>query len=242
MRLFPEEGTAGGCASGECLPGEPAAPPPGPASASPGSPSSPVPVVRITNAVRPPAPPLPSFEPVALGQEGEADEPEEPPAAFQRSGRDDPTRSTVERWHAAVDSVRGASARHAASLAHARVLWIRPGDVTVGFTSRAEFHRVQLSGTGKTLVEEALSRHFGRPTKLGIEARPEAAEGAPPSLAEQEATERAARDRGADQKVRSHPAVASILKLLGGEIEHVQPLEPERAGPPPPSEGDEPLP
>jgi hypothetical protein len=198
------------------------------------------PAVRITNVARPSEAPLPSFEPVALGQEGEPEEPEEPAAAFQRSGRDDPTRATVERWRAAVDSVRADSARHAASLAHARVLWIRPGDVTVGFPSRAEFHRVQLSGAGKALVEESLSRHFGRPTKLGIEPRPEAAEGAPPSLAEQEATERQARDRGADQKVRNHPAVASILRLLGGEIEHVQPLEPERAEPPPPPDGDEP--
>jgi len=196
--------------------------------------------VRITNVVRPQEPPLPSFEPVALDQPSEPDEPEEPPATFQRSGRDDPTRSTVDRWRNAVDSVRDASARHAASLAHARVLWIRPGDVTVGFPARAEFHRVQLSGAGKTLVEEALSRHFGRPTKLGIEPRAEAAEGAPPSLAEQESAERAARDRGADQKLRNHPAVASILRLLGGEIEHIQPLEPERSEPPPPAEGDEP--
>jgi hypothetical protein len=174
---------------------------------------------------------------VALAED---DGQEEPPATFQRSGRDDPTRSTSERWRAAVDAVRDASSRHAASLAHARVLWLRPGDVTVGFTPGAEFHRVQLSGAGKALVEEALSRHFARPTRFNVETRPGAAEGAPPSLAEQDATERAARDRGADQKVRSHPAVASILRLLGGEIEHVQPLEPERPDAPPPADPDEP--
>lgn len=184
--------------------------------------------------VRPPESPLPTFEPVAVE---DADEPDEPPAAFQRSGRDDPTRATSERWRAAVDAVRDISSRHAASLAHARVLWLRPGDVTVGFIASAEFHRIQLSGAGKALVEEALSRHFARPTKLNVESRPGAADGAPPSLAEQDAAERAARDRGADQKVRSHPAVASILRLLGGEIEHVQPLEPERAEPAPASDG-----
>jgi len=206
------------------------------------TPAPAAPAVRVTNVVRPPEvrppePPLPAFEPVTVEED---DGPDEPPAAFQRSGRDDPTRSTSERWRAAVDAVRDASSRHAASLAHARVLWLRPGDVTVGFTSASEFHRVQLSGAGKALVEEALSRHFARPTKFNVEGRPGAADAAPPSLAEQEAAERAVRDRGADQKVRSHPAVASILRLLGGEIEHVQPLEPERPEAPLPMDPDEP--
>jgi hypothetical protein len=185
--------------------------------------------VRVTNVVRPPEP-VPAFEPVALAAPEEPDE-EPPPsgaAAFARSGKDDPTRSQSERWRAALETVRETSTRLGASLSHARVLWLRPGDICVGYVKASDFHRAQLSGAGKATVEQALSRHFGRPTVLTVDPRPEAAETALPSVAEQAQEQRAARDRGADQKVRAHPALAAILRTLGGEIEHIQVLEPER--------------
>ncbi len=185
--------------------------------------------MRVTNAARPPEP-VPSFEPVALSAPEEPEE-EPPPAgapAFARSGKDDPTRSQSERWRAALETVREASTRLGASLSHARVLWLRPGDICVGYVKSSDFHRAQLSGAGKATVEQALSRHFGRTTVLSVDPRPEAAESAPPSVADQAHEQRAARDRGADQKVRAHPALASILRVLGGEIEHIQVLEPER--------------
>lgn len=197
--------------------------------------------VRITNVVKPPEP-LPAFEPVTLAAPDEPDE-EPPPAgapAFARSGKDDPTRNQSERWRAALETVREASTRLGASLSHARLLWMRPGDICVGYAKAADFHRAQLSGAGKITVEQALSRHFGRTTVLTVDPRPEAAASAPPSVAEQAQEQRAARDRGADQKVRAHPALASILRVLGGEIEHVQVLEPERpAVPEPPPEPED---
>ena len=91
------------------------------------------PQVRITNVVKPPEP-VPAFEPVSLDSADEPDE-EPPPAGapvFARSGKDDPTRSQSERWRAALETVREASTRLGASLSHARVLWMRPGDITVG--------------------------------------------------------------------------------------------------------------
>jgi hypothetical protein len=186
-RLFPEEGSAEGCASGECLP-----------DASPASEPEP--------------------------------EPEPPPTS---NGRDNPGLSAGERWRAAVESVKAASPRHGTALANGRLLWLRAGEVGVGYIATAAFHRTQVSGgTGKALVEKVLSEHFGRLTRLLVEeATGEAASTL--SIAEQEAQARDAHQQSTEGKVRSHPAIRAVLKILGGEIEHIQVLEPERpaAGP-----------
>jgi hypothetical protein len=197
-RYFPEEGSAEGCASGECLPDA--------------------------------APPEP--EP----------EPEVPMAQAPRSGRDNPSRSTAERWRAAVDSVKGASVRHGAALAHGRLLWLRTGEIGLGYRPQEGFHRLQLtSATGKAIVDKALAEHFGRPMKLVFEET--AGDVATQSIAEEEASSRAAHEKSTEGKVRSHPAIRSVLKLLGGEVEHIQIYEPERpaVAAPPPSESPEDL-
>jgi len=186
-RLFAEEGSAEGCASGECLPDEP------------------------QQAAAPPAPATP------VGG---------PPAAS--NGRDNPVLSMADRWRAAVDTVKAASIRHGAALSHGRLLWLRPGEVGVAYVAAHAFHRGQLmGGTGRALVEKALSEHFGRPTKLVLEeATGEAATTL--SIAEQESQARTAHQQSTEGKVRSHPAIRAVLKMLGGEIEHIQVLEPER--------------
>ncbi|WP_224249747.1 DNA polymerase III subunit gamma/tau [Hyalangium gracile] len=181
-RLFPEEGSAEGCASGECLPD--AAPEPEP-------------------------------------------EPEPTPAPV-RNGRDNPGLTAGERWRAAVETVKAASPRHGAALAHGRLLWLRAGEVGVAYIPTAAFHRAQVTGgSGRALVEKALSEHFGRPTRLVVEeASGEAASAL--SIAEQEAQVRTAHQQSTEGKVRSHPAIRAVLKILGGELEHIQVLEPER--------------
>jgi hypothetical protein len=183
-RLFAEEGSAEGCASGDCLPDAPQ--------------------------------PVPEAAP--------------PPAS---TGRDNPALAAGERWRAAVETVKAASPRHGAALAHGRLLWLRPGEVGVGYVATAAFHRGQVTGgNGRMLVEKALAEHFGRPMKLVVEeATGEAA--ASLSIAEQEAQARTAHQHSTEGKVRSHPAIRAVLKHLGGEIEHIQVLEPERpaAGP-----------
>jgi hypothetical protein len=185
-RYFPEEGSAEGCASGECLPD--AAPPP-PATASP-------------------------------------------------ANRDAPSSLASERWRSAVESVKAASVRHGAALSHGRLLWLRTGEIGLAFRPQDSFHRAQVNATtGRSIVEKALSEHFGRPMKLVFEDG--AAESAPPSLAEEDAQSREAHEKSTEGKVRSHPAVRSVLKLLGGEIEHIQVYEPERPSAAPPSEAPE---
>jgi hypothetical protein len=135
----------------------------------------------------------------------------------------------MARWRAAVDVVKAEGARQGASLAHARLLAVRAGSVTVGFTKEAGFHRVTVtSPASKALIERALSQHFGQAIALQVDPADLPAEATGPSLAEQDAHARAEHERSTGGKVREHPAVRAALRLLGGEIEHIQVLEKER--------------
>jgi hypothetical protein len=172
-RLFQEEASAEGCASGECLPD-----------------------VKEADAV--------------------------PEAA---------KRSTEAVWRAAVEAVRASSARHAASLAHGRLVALRKGEVVLAYRPEASFHRTTVTGqSGRAAVEKLLSEHFGQPTRIVLDDA--AAATAPKSLAEQDAEAKAAHEVSTDQTVRGHPAIRSALRILGGELEHIQVLERQRTGAP----------
>jgi hypothetical protein len=207
-RYFPEEGPAGGCASGECLPDEP-----------------PIPLAE-------PEPEAESVRPFDIHHARGA----ATPAPVAASGRDNPRRPLQDRWRATVDTVRSASGRHAKSLACGRLLWIREGEVALAYPPSQGFHKTTVAGSsGRPIVEKALSEHFGRPTKLVVQDCAEgdkdaagagAAAGAPGSglisIAEEDAKERAAYEKSTEGRVRSHPAIRATLKYLGGEIEHIQ--------------------
>jgi DNA polymerase III subunit gamma/tau len=154
-----------------------------------------------------------------------------PEVAPARAGRDDPSRPLLERWRAALDTVARESSRHAASLKQGRVLHLREGEVGLAFRPDAGFHRTTVTGqSGRQVVERLLSLHFGRPTRLLVDDR--AAPGGEKSLAELDAEERAEHERATGQSVRSHPAIVATLRILGGELEHIQVLERERVGAP----------
>lgn len=171
-RLFAPEGSAEGCASGECLPDAPA------------------------------------------------------PAA----ARTLPT-SDAEVWRAAVDAVRAASPRHGKSLSHGRFVSLEPGTVRLAFPNDAAFHRSTVFGMSRQLIEEVLTKHFGRPTKVAEDTTAQALKAAAPSIAEEEAKETAARHQAIDARVAQHPAIKNVLRILGGTVEHVQYLEPVREAP-----------
>lgn len=112
---------------------------------------------------------------------------------------------------------------------HGRLLELAPGAVTLGFTRAAGFHRTAVSNaTGREVVERALSEHFGQPTRLIIDEGTDRADAAAPSLAESSAQAREAHQRSTGEMVRNHPAVRAALSLLGGEVEHIQVLQPEQ--------------
>jgi hypothetical protein len=156
----------------------------------------------------------------------------ETPAPEPVRGRDDATRALIDRWRAAVDTVAAESPRHAASLKHARLLHLRDGEVGIAFRGDAGFHRTTVTGqSGRPVVERLLATHFGRPTRLVVDETAGAAAGAK-TLAEIDAEARAEHERATGQSVRNHPAILATLRILGGELEHIQVLEHERTGAP----------
>jgi hypothetical protein len=141
------------------------------------------------------------------------------------------SRPTEVVWRAAVEAVRAASARHAASLAQGRLVALREGEVVLAYRPEASFHRTTVTGqSGRAAVERLLSEHFGRATRIVLDDA--AAATAPKSLAEQDAETRAAHEVSTDQTVRGHPAIRAALRILGGELEHIQVLERQRTGAP----------
>jgi len=155
-------------------------------------------------------------------------------------GRDDATRPLLERWRAALDTVAAESPRHSASLKNGRLLSLREGEVAIAFRPDAGFHRTTVTGqSGRAAVERLLSVHFGRPTRLVVDETPGAASGGK-TLAELDADARAEHERATGQSVRNHPAILSTLRILGGELEHIQVLEHERTGAPGSDVVDEP--
>jgi hypothetical protein len=147
-------------------------------------------------------------------------EPEAPPPAAPAAA------PAADQWRAAVERVRRTSTRHGTSLAFGRLLWIRPGEVALAYPRSAAFHKSTITAqSGRALIEKSLAEHFGAPTRLIIEEAPELAAAAAPSLAEEEAKSRDAHEKSTDAMVRAHPAVRSVLRLLGGEVEHIQVLD-----------------
>ncbi|WP_216673724.1 DNA polymerase III subunit gamma/tau [Pyxidicoccus fallax] len=144
-------------------------------------------------------------------------------------GRDNPNRPLVERWRAAVESVKAASPRHGAALANGRLISMRAGEIVLGYLPTAGFHRTAVTSPGgKATVDKALAEHFGRAVKLTVQEMSPEDTAMGLSIAEQDAQSRAAHEKSTEGKVRNHPSVRAVLKFLGGEIEHIQVYEPER--------------
>jgi hypothetical protein len=134
-------------------------------------------------------------------------------------------------WRQAVEAVRKASPRHGMSLAHGRLLEFKDGQLTIGFSRESGFHRSTVSGNGKLTIEKTLTELLRQPTRINVVDAPAGTATAAPvmSVAEEEAQAKATREKSAEHKVRSHPAVRAALQILGGQIEHIQVLEKETA-------------
>jgi hypothetical protein len=113
------------------------------------------------------------------------------------------------------------------SLAHARLRSLGRDEIAIAFAKTAAFHETTVTGSGRIKVEATLSAFFGRPIRLKISND---IEGLEPSLAEREARQRDDREKGVEQTLRNHPAVRATIKILGGELEHIQVIEPGSTG------------
>ncbi len=125
--------------------------------------------------------------------------------------------------------MRLANPRIGKSLSYGRLIALTNGEARVAFPTDAGFHRATAFGHARAEIETTLSKHLGAATKLVEEKSDTAWQQAPRSVAEQEADEKATRERAIEAKVRENPAVLSVLKILGGNLEHVQVLEPQAA-------------
>lgn len=159
-RLFAPEGSAEGCASGECLPDEPA------------------------------------------------------------------TLTSHDVWRRAVEAVRSASTRFGKSLSFGRLVSSEPGLLKIAFPAEAGFHRATVFGSAKAEIEKLVSTALGHATRLQEDSSTASLAAAPKSIAEQELSDRTARENSIDARMRVHPAVQNVLRYFGGHVEHVQVLDP----------------
>jgi hypothetical protein len=113
-----------------------------------------------------------------------------------------------------------------ASLAFGRLVALRSGEVALAFPKEAAFHRGTVTGTGKPAIEKVLAGYFGRETRLSLDERSDQLAMAAPSPAERDALDRVERTQRIEEAVRNHPAVRASLRILGGQIEHIEILEP----------------
>jgi hypothetical protein len=186
-------------------------------------------------AAPPPAPapaPTPVSVPVATSAEGCASGECLPEATAPEKDADEADQASktalpaAERWKAAVDVIRLANPRLGKSLSFGRLASLGMGDARLAFPTDAGFHRATVFGHARAELEAVLTQHFGEKIRL-VEEKSEAAfQSAPKSVAEAEASAKATRERDIEQKVRENPAVLSVLRVLGGTLEHVQVLEP----------------
>lgn len=177
---------------------------------------------------------IPEPEPQAAAAEPEPEPEPAPmmtaaPAPAAARSRDNPNLPLIERWRAAVESVKASSLRHGTALANGRLVSMKAGEIILGFLPSAGLHRMTVTAAaGKTVIDKLLAEHFGRPVKLSFQDVSADDTRASFSIAERDAQSRATHEKNTESKVRNHAAVRAVLLRLGGEIEHIQIYEPER--------------
>jgi hypothetical protein len=142
-----------------------------------------------------------------------------------------PVVDDATRWKEAIEAVKATSPRHGKSLSFGRIISMTGSEIRLGYPADAGFHRAAIFGNSRPTLEQTLSTHFGRPIKLVEESSSSLITQAPKSVAEIEAGDRLVREKDIEAKVKEHPAVRSVLRLLGGSLEHIQVLEPASALP-----------
>ncbi len=136
-----------------------------------------------------------------------------------------PALSAADRWKGAVEVIRNANPRLGKSLSYGRLVSLGAGDARLAFPTDAGFHRATVFGHARAELEAVLTQHLAEKIHL-VEEKSEAAYlAANRSVAEQETHAKLTRERDIEAKVRENPAVLSVLRVLGGSLEHVQVLD-----------------
>ena len=163
------------------------------------------------------------------------------PSPVSGEGTDDEggALSALDQFRRAVEQLRHDNPRLGKSFSHARFVALDGSQLKVAFPADAGFHRATVFGSGREAIEAVLSKSFGRAMKVSEDTSVSSLSNAPKSVAENEASARAAREQRIEQSVRSHPSVVNVMKILGGQLELVHVLEPE--APADEAERDEPV-
>jgi len=99
--------------------------------------------------------------------------------------------------------------------------------VVLSFSKEAAFHKSTVAGVARPQIEKLASERLGRPVRIRLVDAAATGRPAPLSPAEEEAKEKADRDKRVADMVRAHPAVSAALEILGGEIEHIEIVQPK---------------
>jgi DNA polymerase-3 subunit gamma/tau len=130
----------------------------------------------------------------------------------------------ADRWRAAVAEVEKSSAAVGPVLRQASLLKLEEGEVTIQFAAgSANAARME---RWKADLELALARHFGRPTRLVVDANGPRPTGdvvaAAGSLAAEDRVRRDVRSREVKESAQKHPGISEAVRILGGEIGGVE--------------------
>lgn len=128
--------------------------------------------------------------------------------------------------------MKQAHLRHGLSLSYARFISWSESELRIAFPRDAGFHKAQIFGAGRAVVEKVLTEKFSRAVRLVEETQEAAIKAAGPSLAERSSQAKVVREKGIESKLHDHPALRSVLRVLGGTVEHIQVLDsaPKREG------------
>ncbi|HET6921848.1 MAG TPA: DNA polymerase III subunit gamma/tau, partial [Anaeromyxobacteraceae bacterium] len=138
---------------------------------------------------------------------------------------DDPALPLGERWRAAVAEVERESPAVVPHLKQGALLRLAEGEVALQFPENASF--AAAVERKRADIEGALSRYFGRPTRLLVKVGPPvpaSAGSAPASLAAVEQAERQARSSRLAEAARGHPNVQEAARVLGADVAKVEEL------------------
>jgi len=186
-----------------------------------------------------PARSAPAAPPAAVEKSGPPQPAKQPPAptppAPQGEGNasaDAAGKATGDhagQWAEVVERVRGKRPAAASFLEYARLMHFDDHKIELGFVPGTFYWNEMRQEENRKLLLEAIQEQTGARVEIALFALDKEAAEAPDSLASARERSRDERLEAIDRDGRSHPAVQSATRILGGEVKKVVPLATEEA-------------
>jgi len=208
------------------LRGAPRAPSAGPATGAPPAPSG-----GGSSRPKPSSPaggqrswgaPAAAPAPVAAPKEGRdgvgAGELRSPEPVAGGAGPSQGPESIAETWRRVMTAFEARGPRLAALLAHAEVVSLSPGEVTLAFGSKQEADRAEKA---RAEIEQVTSATLGRPMKVGLSVGAQAAS-VLRSEAGSEAAAASADRQNREAEARQHPVIRRAQDVFGAALKEIK--------------------